>query len=197
MKFNKIIKELKEHAPFTAVAVLSSFFLVFVTQYFLDKDISEDFFHIFHFSHIFFSAMVTGALYYKYKSSLPTAFLVGATGAIIIGSLSDVIFPYLGGSLLNIDIHFHLPLIQEPIQTFFFVITGSFAGLIFKATKLPHFAHVFLSVFASLLYLLIFIPTITVFYFVAVAFIVFVAVIIPCCLSDIIFPLILVKNKKY
>ncbi len=196
MNFNKVIKELKEHAPFTGVAVLSSFFLVFVIQHFLNKDISEDFFHIFHFSHIFFSAMVTGALYYKYKSSLPAAFLVGVTGAIIIGSLSDVIFPYLGGSLLNIDIHLHLPLIQEPIQTLFFVITGSLAGLLFKATKLPHFAHVFLSVFASLFYLLIFIPTITVFYFFAVTVIVFIAVITPCCLSDIIFPLIFINNKK-
>jgi len=195
MRIKKILKELKEHVPFTFLAVAVSIGVVVFVRYYLVKELSEEFFHFFHFSHIIVSAMVTGALYYKYKEKIINALVVGFSGALIIGSLSDIIFPYLGGLILGLDIHFHLPLIEETASVLIFAFIGSLAGVIFKITKFPHFAHVFLSVFASLFYILIFSPVFVLSHFVGAFFVVFLAVIIPCCVSDIIFPLLFIKQK--
>ncbi len=191
-----ILKELKEHAPFTIFAVIAAVLVVVFIQYFLKKEIGEGVFHFFHFSHVVLSAVTTSAIYYKYRKKISGTFLIGVVGALAIGSLSDVIFPYLGGLLLDNHIHFHLPLIEKTFHVFLFAVIGSFIGIVLKTTKIPHFAHVFLSVFASLFYLLAFTTTFAPIYFLASVVIVFVAVIIPCCLSDIVFPLIFVKNKK-
>ncbi len=192
----RIIKEIKNHIPFTALAVLISIFAVLFIEYFLKKEIDKEVFHIFHFLHLIVSAMVTGALFYKYKPKIAQAFLIGVLGAIIIGSLSDIIFPYLGGVVLGVDLHFHLPLVEETSQTLFFAFLGSLLGIATKKTKIPHFIHVFLSVFASLFYVIVFSVTFEIFYFIGAFFVVLLAVVIPCCLSDIIFPLIFVKNSK-
>jgi hypothetical protein len=195
MRIRKILKELKEHIPFTFLAVVVSIGVVVFVKYYFVKELSEEFFHFFHFSHIIVSAMVTGALYYKYKEKIINALAVGFSGALIIGSLSDIIFPYLGGLILGLDIHFHLPLVEETASVLIFAFIGSLAGVILKITKFPHFAHVFLSVFASLFYILIFSPVFVLSHFVGAFFIVFLAVIIPCCVSDIIFPLLFIKHK--
>jgi len=192
----QIVCELKEHAPFTglatAVAVLLAVFLVC----FSEEIISEEVFHLSHFLHVVASAMVTAGIFYKYKPSVFAALLVGIPGAVIIGSLSDVIFPYLGWFLLNLEIHFHLPLFEEPLFVLFSALLGSLAGIFIKKTKPPHLIHVFLSVFASLFYLLVFSLSFAPLYFIAAFFIVFVAVIIPCCLSDIIFPFFFIHEKN-
>lgn len=197
MKIKTITKELKHHLPFTALAVFLSILIVLFIQYFLKKQIDQEIFHVFHFSHIIVSAMVTSALYFKYKPSFIKSFFIGLFGAIIIGSLSDVVFPYLGSIVLNLDTHFHLPLVEESFNVLFFAGTGSLIGIIIKQTKMPHFIHVFLSVFASLFYLLAFSPAFQLVYFIGAFLIVFLAVVIPCCVSDIIFPLIFINKNNH
>jgi len=225
-KIKQIFYELKQHAPFTALATAAAVLIVIFVLYFLEKSVSKDTFELFHFLHIMVSAMVTAGIFYKYlpptnlhkESGITTiqrrsrirllekilpralprlvgggpkifsAVLVGMLGAIIIGSLSDVVFPYLGWFALNLDIHFHLPLIEETGLVLFSTLLGSLAGAVIKMTKCPHFIHIFLSVFASLFYLLAFSLVFSPGYFIAAFFVVFIAVIIPCCLSDIIFP---------
>ncbi len=196
MNFKKILKELKSFIPFTVLAVFISILTVVFFLYFLRQEIKEDTFHIFHFLHVIVSAMVTGALFYKYKQNFIKAFLVGVLGAIIIGSLSDILFPFLGGAIFNLHTHFHLPLIEETFYVLLFAGVGSIAGITTKMTKSPHFVHVFLSVFASLFYLLVFSPVFEIAYFIIAFLIVFIAVIIPCCFSDIIFPLIFIREKQ-
>lgn len=190
-----MIKELKEHTPFTALAVGVAILIVVFFQYVLKQEIGEDVFHVFHFLHVIVSAMATGALYYRYRPNFVKAFLVGMSGAIVIGSLSDVVFPYLGVLVLDAHLHFHLPLIEETFSTLLFAGLGSFAGIVTRTTKVPHFSHVFLSVFASLFYILVFSSGFAPIYFLAAFLIVFVAVIIPCCLSDIVFPFIFIKKN--
>jgi hypothetical protein len=67
-------------------------------------------------------------------------------------------------------------------------LLGSIIGIFSGLTKIPHFLHVGISVFASLFYLLAFSQTFNIPYFIATFFIVFIAVIIPCCISDILYP---------
>ena len=193
-----IFCELKTHIPFTVLATAVAILMVITIFYFLKTVISEEVFHFFHFFHIIASSMVTAGIFYKYKPKFIPALLVGMLGAIIIGSLSDVVFPYLGWFLLQIDIHFHLPLFEETVFVLSSAIIGSLAGILIRTTKFPHFVHVFLSVFASLFYLLVFTQAFAPIYFILAFFIVFIAVIIPCCLSDIAFPFIFLprNNKK-
>jgi len=194
-KLKDLTHELKHHAPFTAFATIFAIGVVLLIQYYFNKSISENLFDIFHPLHIIASAMVTAGIFYKYKPKIIPALLIGISGAIILGSLSDIILPWIGGNILTLKTTFHLPLIEEPLIILGSALIGSSIGIISKTTKIPHFTHVFLSVFASLFYLLAFSSGITLFYFIATFIIVLIAVIIPCCVSDIIFPFLFLKEK--
>lgn len=194
-KLKDFTHELKHHAPFTAFASIIAILVVLLIQYYFNKSVSENLFDIFHPAHIIASSMVTAGIFYKYKPKIISAVLIGISGAIIIGSLSDIIIPWLGGNLLNLKTIFYLPLIEKPLIILASAIIGSSIGIATKITKIPHFTHVFLSVFASLFYLLAFTPIFNFLTFIAAFFIVLIAVIIPCCVSDILFPFLFLKEK--
>ncbi|UCD03588.1 MAG: hypothetical protein JSW73_03550 [Candidatus Woesearchaeota archaeon] len=194
---NKILHELKEHIPFAIFATLIAFILVagwysLSESTFLSYNVES--FEIFHYAHIFFSSIVSAAIFYKYKNKFAQALVVGVFSTIIICMLSDIIFPYLGGLIMRFDMHFHLTVIEEPIPVFAIAIIGSLIGIKKKVTKIPHFFHVFLSTFASLFYLVVFGPIITLTSAIGIIVIVAFSVVIPCCLSDIVLPLTFVKR---
>lgn len=184
--------ELREHIPFTFVATL----IAVIFSIFTYKTNIGELFHLIHPLHLFASAIVSSAIFYKYKINFVQAFLIGVVGSIVIGSLSDVVFPYLGGSLLQLDMDFHLPLIEAPFIILLISSVGSIIGIKTKLTKLPHFVHVFLSVFASLFYLLAFSSSLNIVLLGISSLIIFIAVLIPCCISDIIFPLFFLDKSK-
>lgn len=65
-------------------------------------------------------------------------------------------------------------------------------------TKFPHAGHVLLSTWASLFHIMMAIGSdLNLFYYIAVFLFLFLAVWIPCCVSDIIFPLLFVKQEKH
>jgi len=194
---NKILRELKEHIPFAMLATVIALILV-VVWYVLSKTTftayTETTFELFHSAHIFFSGIASAAMFYKYKDKFFQALAVGIFSTLTICILSDIIFPYLGGLLLGFDMHFHLSLIEEPLLIFGAVIIGSLIGIKKKVTKLPHFFHVFLTTFASLLYLVAFGASLSVIAAIGIFAIVAFSVVIPCCLSDIVLPLTFVKR---
>lgn len=196
-KLKTILHELREHIPFTASASLSAVIIIALifnfNSAFIGK-ISESFETI-HGLHILVSAIVATAIFYKYKKNIPASIVVGILSSVIIGSLSDVILPYLGGELMGMNLGFHLPVFENPIIILGTALFGCILGLATKLTKLPHFLHIFLSTFASLFYLTLYAPVLTILSFIGIFFIVFIAVIIPCCASDIIFPLIFLGEK--
>lgn len=196
MRLNKkeLIHELKHHSPFTLLATLIGIILVLLLKQ-LNILFAESFFEFLHPAHLFVSSIVTTAIFYKYKQNKIQAILVGVMGSIVIGSLSDIIFPWIGGNLLNLNTSFHLPLIEKPFLILMTALIGSTTGLITKTTKMPHFIHVFVSVFASLFYLLAFSESFNLIYFLGAFIVVFIAVIIPCCISDIVFPFFFLGEK--
>lgn len=191
---NNILKELKEHIPFTALATFVSVSLSFllIEGNLISSVISI--FYIFHPLHLLFSAMVSTALFYKYKKNIFLSMLTGVLVSVIIGSLSDIIFPYLGISLFGIPISFHLPAIENPLMIFGALIVGSTIGIITKKTKFPHFLHVFISVFASLLYIFAYSTDFSLLALFLILIITIISVVLPCCLGDIILP-VLFKEK--
>ena len=192
---NEIIKEIKEHIPFTFLATLSAIILTAILFFVIKIQNLESTFEVIHPIHLFVSAIVTSGIYYKYKNNFFEALGIGIIGSILIGSFSDIILPYLGGNLLSLNTNFHLPLLEIPFIIVATAIIGSIVGIKTGITHLPHFLHVFLSVFASIFYLIAFSQTLTLTYLAISTIIIFIAVLIPCCISDIIFPLIFIKGK--
>jgi len=195
MRTKELFHELKHHLPFTASATIIAIILIIFLQYIFQKKISDGLFEIFHPFHIIVSSIVTAGIFYKYKSELISALLVGLTGSIIMGSLSDIILPWFGGNMLGFGTSFHLPLIEKPVLILSSALIGSSIGISTQITKIPHFIHIFLSVFASLFYLLAFSSIFNLIYFIGTFLIVFISVIIPCCTSDILFPFFFLGEK--
>lgn len=202
-KAKKILIELIEHLPFSIFGAIVSILLIgaFIViaklmqaEEFLPQSF-EQLFHLFHPVHVLFSAIATTAMFWKHDNrNIYKAILVGFVGSIVVCGISDIFFPYLGGLLFGMDMHMHICVLEEPQLVFPFATIGVLAGLgvgksFENSTQYSHSVHVFISSMASLLYLLSYgIPDLVA--YLGVNFtITVVAVIIPCCLSDIIFPL--------
>lgn len=194
---SEILHELREHIPFTVAATLVAIVIVsflLIKENLIQYAISS--FWIFHPAHIFFSSIVSAAIFYNYKKKIVPSFIFGILIAVVIGSVSDIIFPYIGGLLLHLPISFHLPAIESPLLIFGISILGTSSGIIIRKTKFPHFIHVLLSLFASLLYIFAYSTDFSIVSLFFIFLITSISVIIPCCTSDIIFPIMLQKLRR-
>ncbi len=192
-----IIKELKNHAPFTIFGAMTGIILMFFL-YKIPSGISYNIFYILHPIHVFLSALATTAIYkiYKKKPNLIILILVGYIGSIGIATMSDSIIPYLGELLLNLpNKGIHIGFIEK----FWLVNSLAFLGIIvayfYPKTKIPHAGHVLLSTWASLFHIIMALGVIINPFLILIIFIfLFISVLLPCCLSDIIFPLLFIKK---
>ena len=192
----RIASELKEHMPFTAFGALAGIVVMAVAVLTnVPHDISHGIFHTLHPVHVLFSALVTTAMYMRYKKGrIWTAVLIGWTGSIGIATTSDAVIPYLGGVLLKANMEFHVPFIEHWWINLV-ALAGIGIGYWRQTTKIPHFGHVLLSTWASLFYIITFgqadwIPRLP-----FVFLILFLAVWLPCCMSDIVYPLLFVRKE--
>ena len=196
MKDNMVVHELKEHWPLALIASVVAVVLVILISFFGGAiELVENMFEIFHPAHVLVSAAATSAIFHKYRKSVVGAILAGVVGAILIGTLSDVLLPWVSGNLFSLHTHLHLPIIEEPLIILGVGILGALIGIYIGLFKFNHSLHVFLSVFASLFYLLAFSIALDVWMVLAISLIVFLVVYIPCCISDIVFPLWFVKKR--
>ena len=196
---NKIIKELKEHIPLTIIGSILGVILMFFI-YNIPKNISYNIFYTLHPLHVLLSAIVTSSIYIIYSKDdfkLWKLILIGYIGSIGIATLSDSIIPYLGEILLNLpNKGIHLGFIEEYWIVNPLALLGIAIAYFKPKTKLPHLGHVLLSVFASLFHIIMAMAgVITIQLMILSMIFIFIAVILPCCLSDIIFPLLFVKKK--
>jgi hypothetical protein len=202
----RIITELREHAPFTAFgAVTGIIIMAIIVISNMPTQISYTAFYTLHPIHVVMSALVTTAMYRRYnRGNIWAPFLVGYCGSVGIATISDAIIPYLGGALLNVSIEFHVPFIETTKMPVIGIakwqivnsaaVIGIAVGYWRQMTKVPHWLHVLLSTWASLFFFAAFgtaywlplLPVIFVF--------LFLAVLLPCCLSDIVFPLLFVRE---
>jgi len=203
----RIAWQLAEHAPFTAVGAVAGIIVMVIIYFFnAPRDVSSALFYTLHPLHIVLSALATTAIYRRHKrGKLWATILIGYTGSIGIATLSDIIIPYLGGSALNIPMEFHLPFIETTkmpfigIEKWIIVNAAAVIGIAIACwkpvTRLPHMGHVLLSTWASLFSFTAFgvanwiplLPFIFLFLFLAVW--------LPCCISDIIYPLLWVREE--
>jgi hypothetical protein len=198
--FKTIIKELKNHAPFTSLGALTGI-VIMLLSYRLPFEISYNIYYILHPVHVFLSAFTTAALYIIYKGdkrkNLWMIILVGYLGSIGIATLSDSVIPFLGEVMLDLpNKGIHLGFIEK----WWLVNPLAFLGITlayFKpTTKISHAGHVLLSTWASLFHIIMAMEGKIGWLIFTVAFIfLFLAVWIPCCTSDIVFPLLFVGKN--
>ena len=193
--------ELKVHAPFTLIGTLTgALIMVGILMIKPQHSTSDTLFSIFHPMHVFFSAMTTSAVYYLHnrKCSMLKLLIIGYVGSIGIATLSDCIIPFIGEKMLNMpNPELHLGFIHHPWLVNSLALAGVFVARFFPFTKIPHLIHVLISTWASLFHMTMAMPSsISTGTFLLIMVFLFVAVWIPCCTSDIVFPLIFTKGKK-
>jgi len=198
----RIADELRHHAPFTAAGAATGIILMVIIAFGNAlpqiSQSSYTVFYILHPAHIALSALVTTAIYRKYSGGrMSRAILMGYFGSVGIATLSDSIIPYLGETLLGLENRgIHIGVIEEPQLT----IPAAFVGIAIAywrpTTKLPHYGHVLLSTWASLFHIIMALgATVNWIVFPTIFAFLFLAVWLPCCTSDIVFPLLFVRER--
>lgn len=225
-KLKHIGAELKGHAPFTFLGAFLGivFMLVF-------KNISQVgthiLFSIFHPGHVLLSAMVTASMFrlHSAKKHILLIIIIGYFGSIGVATLSDIVIPHIGASVLGLDMPTHAEMHQHDhdseehtdcehhieedkhsfpihlgfIEEWYIVNPAALIGIVIAyflpRTKFPHSLHVLVSTWASSSYLLMSITSdFSTPDAIAIFVTLFIAVWLPCCVSDIIFPLLFVKS---
>jgi len=202
----KITKELKSHAPFTVFGAITGL-VIMIFFHKLPSKLSYNIFYTLHPMHIVLSALATASMYELYKCgkvrskcNLWILLVVGCIGSIGIATLSDSLIPYLGETLLRLPHRqLHIGFIENWWLITPLAIIGVAIAYFRPSTKLSHSGHVLLSTWASLFHIIMALGGETNwFLYIPIFFFLFIAVWIPCCISDIIFPLLLVgkPNKE-
>ena len=195
-----IARELVSHAPFTALGALTGIIiLVVVVSSNVSSGTSETVFYILHPIHVLLSALVTTAIYKLHgKGKLWVAILIGYTGSIGIATLSDAVIPYLEGVLFHIE---REPFWPPPFIAKWWLVNplallGIAIGYWKPTTRFPHAGHVLLSTWASLFYFTAFMATDWIPLLPLIFLFLFLAVLIPCCVSDIVYPLLFIREHS-
>ncbi len=196
----KIGMELKSHAPFTTFGALTGIAIMTVIYYTgIDRSTSRTLFWVFHPFHVFLSALATAGMYrLNSKGKLLPTILIGYFGSIGIATLSDCVIPYIAESLLNWPgREIHLGFIEKWWLVNPLAFVGIAVAYFLPRTKFPHAGHVLLSTWASLFHMTMTMgDTLDMYIIPLVGVFLFLAVWIPCCTSDIVFPLLFVKKSN-
>jgi len=216
-----LLFELKEHIPFTALGAVSGviFMLLFRN---LNQSAAHTLFSIFHPTHVLIGAMVTSAMFklHRSKTNFMVVLVVGYIGSVGIATLSDSVIPYFGEKVLGLHIpseheihhsstapaaaaeHNHIGEVHLGfIEEWYLVNPAAILGIIFAwfvpQTKLPHAAHILISTWASSSHVLMTAQNeITFTVAMSMLLILFLSTWLPCCVSDIIFPLLLANEPR-
>ncbi|MHC4158520.1 MAG: hypothetical protein ACYSSO_05510 [Planctomycetota bacterium] len=218
-KTKHIFVELKGHSPFTILGALLGIFFMLLFRHVSGAG-GRTLFVIFHPAHVVLSAMVTASMFRMHAAGkrFVIVLLMGFFGSVGIATLSDVVIPHVGTELLGLhipteaEIHHQRDDLTEKdthghrehkvhlgfIEEWYIVNPAALLGVLIAyslpRTKFPHLGHVLISTWASSSYLLMNMRSeITVVAAIGIFTVLFIAIWVPCCISDIVFPLLFVK----
>jgi len=200
MRAPLIATELRTHAPFTAFGTVTGIVIMAVfIQFHISKEISSTLFWLLHPLHVLLSALVTTAMYRMHsRGGILRIIVIGYVGSIGIATLSDSLIPFAGEWLLDLPHRgIHLGFIEKWWLVNPLALAGIALGYVISHTKIPHAGHVLLSTWASLFHVLMALGTsVDVVNTILIAVFLFLAVWVPCCTSDIVFPLLWIKKEN-
>lgn len=190
---NIFLDELSTHWKFTAAAVIISGIIIAVLKLTVFPEAApdtENLFEGFFISHLFFAALTPASLLAKYNRTLWLGVIVAILTSSITCTLSDIVFPYIGGLALGYDMHFHICIIEEPVTAWSFIVGGALLGFLLsrsvrKLSRFTHGLHILLSSTAAGMYLITY--GVSVISIKALIFlpILVIAVLVPCVMNDI------------
>ncbi len=203
----QISRELKRHLPFTVFGAVTGVIVMIIFQK-LSSGVAYRIFYVLHPFHVLLSALVTASIYrlhtcgtgkhVKGKCNLWILLVIGYLGSIGIATLSDSLVPYLGETLLDMPNRgLHIGFIEKWWLINPLAILGVIIAYLWPTTKFPHAGHVLLSTWASLFHIIMAIgQSLSWLAYATIFLFLFLAVWIPCCISDIVFPLLFVRKQK-
>jgi len=216
------MSELKEHAPFTLFGAGTGILAMLLFAK-VPTEVSHGLFRVFHPAHVVLAATVTASLYRLHEKSkgFLAILLVGYVGAVGTATLSDCVLPFLGESILGVSVpteakvhshaddhgiadeheaesvrpEMHLGFIEEWYVVNPAVILGVLIAWWRPRTKLPHAGHILISTWASSFHILMNTHReLSAVLLLGVFIVLFISVWLPCCFSDIIFPMFFVRS---
>jgi len=200
MKAPLIATELRTHAPFTAFGTVTGIVIMAAfMQFRIPREISSTLFWTMHPLHVLLSALVTTAMYRLHSGrGIWQTVLIGYFGSVGIATLSDSLIPFAGEWMLDLPYRgIHLGFIEKWWLVNPLALAGIALGYVISHTKISHAGHVLLSTWASLSHIIMAMGTsISVVTMILIAVFLFLAVWVPCCTSDIVFPLLWIKKES-
>jgi hypothetical protein len=214
-KFTNILTELRNHAPFTLLGAVTG-----IAMLLLFKNISQQasyrLFYIFHPAHVVLSAIVTASLFrlHEKTKSFFVVLIIGYAGAIGTATLSDSIIPFYGERILGVSVpshsetygerdsdrhqnhehKYHIGFVEEWYVVNPAALLGILIAYFLPTTKFPHAGHILISTWASAAHIMMnTYGEITVMMITGMLIVLFIAVWLPCCFSDIVFPMFFVR----
>jgi len=211
--------ELKAHSPFTLFGALTGIAMMLLFRN-ISHQASYRLFYVFHPAHVVLSAMVTASLFRLHEKTkgFLIVLIVGYVGSIGTATLSDSILPFFGEEILGVVVptesavhshehkagpdeqhaerELHLGFIEEWYIVNPAALLGVLIAYFLPRSKLPHAFHILISTWASAAHIMMNThQPMTVVVIVVILTVLFIAVWFPCCFSDIVFPMLLVKSE--
>jgi len=192
--FKKILIELEHHAPFTFFGSFIGVLMVYFSRN-ISREAAHHLFYILHPAHVVMSAYVMASMYRLNKTGkfdITKFFFIGVVLSIGLATLSDSLIPYAGEWILGMpEAEVHVGF----IEMWWLIIPPAIIAIsvaYFKpTTHFFHSGHVFISTWASLFHIIMAAEQgMPWYYFFVIFFFLFLAVWVPCCLSDIVVPLL-------
>jgi hypothetical protein len=221
-RIHAILSELREHAPFTLFGAVTGIaaMLLFAKA---SPVVSQRLFQVFHPAHVVLSAIVTASLFKLHEKGrgIVAVLVVGYIGSVGVATLSDSVLPFFGENLLGVAVptearvhemagghdeaghaveesgrpDIHLGFIKDWYLVNPAAILGVLIAWFWPRTKFPHAGHILISTWASSFHVLMNTHReLSASLFLGVLVVLFIAVWLPCCLSDIIFPMLFVRS---
>jgi len=209
MDARQIVYELRRHAPFTALGTLTGIgLMVAIVLASVPSSVSRTAFWTLHPTHVLLSALVTTTMYRRHGGrGWWRVLLVGYFGSVGIATASDSLIPFAGEWLLDMPNRgVHLGFIEKWWLVNPLALVGIVVGFAWPHmrvlhaghdTRVSHAAHVLLSTWASLFHITMAMGTQFMWAVLPlIALFLFLAVWVPCCTSDIVFPLLFTKQQS-
>lgn len=192
--------QLKAHVPFTVFGTATGIvIMVSIVCAGVSQSASRSLFWTFHPAHVLLSALVTAGMYRLHSDGrIGATLLIGYVGSVGIATLSDSIIPYVGEYLLGLpNKGVHLGFIEKWWLVNPLAFLGIAVARFWPHTKFTHAGHVLLSTWASLFHMTMALgDRVTVLTWVLLPVFLFLAVWVPCCTSDIVFPLLFARRRS-
>lgn len=206
-----IQEELIHHIPYAITSLALGLIVLsfFDGNFFPTADMKAEkahlLFHTFHFLHIIFALTGSLVMFARFSKKRCFGMVISLISALVFCTLSDVVLPYVAGTLLGVHMHFHICFIEEYHNIIPFLLIGLLNGWVLSQHGVDaqrwysvgsHFGHILISSLASLFYLVsegfyTWYPQMGLLFIFLI-----IAVVIPCTLADVIVPMKFAKLHR-